>query len=204
MTEHILSIFPRGLFGRNRSPVTAQVVERVVPMEVSSEEESGRKRTRDGDSPSDVCEINGNTTPHLISRRASDIAVPSFHGEEYDARPMKRFRGLTWISRSPLKVDVESPKDKPEKKLFLTDMSDDTIAHCLSFLNSTQDRHAIQCTSKQFRQFSNASAMMAEIRVGGDPSTGLNGILQEEDTPGIAVKKLIPFVVAGNLEAMYM
>lgn len=46
--------------------------------------------------------------------------------------------------------------------------------------------------------------MLIGIEVGGDRSTGLNGILQEDDTPETAVDKLDPYLQAGNLEAMYM
>lgn len=203
--DQILSIFPRGLFGHNRPPVVAKVEESApMPMEVNLEEESSRKRIRDCETPSEVCEISGNKTPRLISRRGSYGAVPSFLEEDDDVRPVKRFRGLNGILPTPSKVDVERPEAKPEKKLSLTSMPDDVIVHCLSFLNSAEERRNIQCTSKQFREFSNSNAMRIGIRVGGDPATGLHGILQEDDTPDTAAHKLSPFAVAGNLEAIYM
>jgi hypothetical protein len=203
MMDQILSIFPRGLFGNSR-PVVVKVDERAVPMEVSLDEESRRKRTRDCETPIEVCEISSNKTPRLISRRDLDIAVPSFLEEDDDVRPVKRFRGLNGILLTPPKVDVERPEVAPEKKLSLTSMPEDVIAHCLSFLNSAEDRRNLQCTSKQFREISNSNAMRIGIRVGGDPVTGLHGILLEDDTPDTAVHKLLPFAVAGNLEALYM
>lgn len=204
MMDQILSIFPRGLFGNNRPPAVVKVDERAMPMEVSVAEEISRKRTRDCESPSEVCDISGSKTPRLISRRGSDVAVPSFLEEDDDVRPVKRFRGLDGILLSSPQVDVEKFEVKTEKKLSLTSMPEDVIAHCLSFLNSAVNRRNIQCTSKQFRDLSNSNAMRIGIQVGGNPSTGLHGILQEDDTPDTAADKLLPFAVAGNLEAIYM
>jgi hypothetical protein len=96
-------------------------------------------------------------------------------------------------------VEIDSAKAQ-----LTTILPEDVLAHCLSFLNSTEDRFALQCTSRQFRRISNSDEMMIGIQVGGDCSTGLHGIIQDNDTPDTAADKLMPFAMAGNLEAVYM
>jgi hypothetical protein len=90
----------------------------------------------------------------------------------------------------------------PQSPLSL--LPEDVLAHCLSFLGGVQDRHALQCTNKQFRRISNTDEMLLGIQVGGDKQTGLHGIISEKDTPVTASAALEPFASAGNLEAIYM
>jgi hypothetical protein len=110
------------------------------------------------------------------------------------------------------KSAAAAAKDKEEDRLRakilletpLDLLPDDVTTHALSFLNDASNRYAIQCTSKQFYQFSSTPTMMNQIAVGGDPVTGLNGIILETDTAETATQRLTPFAAAGNLEAIYM
>ena len=169
-----------GLFGGQKE-ATVSAMTPVV-------EEAGRKRPREDSA----------RTPLLISR-GSD--VPSFREEDDIARPVKRFRSTDGI---PLTTLVDSAEKTETKTSSFADLPEDVLAHCLSFLNSTGDRAALQRTSKQFRRISNSDEMMIGIQVGGDCSTGLHGIIQDDDTPDTAADKLMPFALAGNLEAIYM
>ena len=81
---------------------------------------------------------------------------------------------------------------------------EEVVGHVLSFLGSTEDRFALQCTSVQFRRISNTDQMLANVKLGGEIETGKNGIVQEEDTPETAAVALTPFARAGNVEAIYM
>ena len=193
MMDSILSILPMGLFGHNH------------PMEVAQQpggsaaavavEETGRKRPRE-------CERQNTKrvqTPTLISRRVSD--VPSFR-EEDDLRPIKRFRGPSGLPLVPPVVKVE--KKEPAKESPLSKLPEDVLTHCLSFVNSTSDRFSLQTTCKQFQRISGSDEMMIGVQVGGDCNTGLNGIIQDDDTPDSAAEKLMPFAMSGNLEAVYM
>ena len=92
---------------------------------------------------------------------------------------------------------------KPQSGL-LGGLPEDVLSHCLSFLNTTEDRFSLQTTCKQFRKLSNSDKMLVNIKMGGDQDTGKNGIIREDDTPESAAVALAPFSQAGNLEAIYM
>jgi hypothetical protein len=160
-------------------------------------EEKGRKRQRECDRQNSS---GGSRTPPLICRRVSD--VPSFQ-EEDDPRPIKRFCGPAGVPLVPQVVEIQKEVEVPLSSP-LSVLPEDVLAHCLSFLNSTQDRFALQCTSKQFRNISNTDKSLLGVQVGGDCTTGLNGIILDDDTPETAAAKLMPFASAGNLEAVYM
>lgn len=202
MMDSILSILPMGLFGHNPPVEVAQGGGNAVPMTIEVEEDKGRKRARDCDREDGS---GGSTTPSLLSassRRGSE--VPSFR-EEDDVRPVKRFCGPNGVALAPPVADVEKAKESDvDAASPLSSLPEDAVAHCLSFLNSTKDRFALQCTSKQFRRISDSDEMLLGIQIGGDKNTGLNGIIQETDTPDTAAEKLMPFAMAGNLEAVYM
>jgi hypothetical protein len=197
MMDSFFSILPMGLFGHKKPNEVAQPGGSVATPVVVVEEQ-GRKRPRECDR--DNTKTAGSITPTLISRRGSE--VPSFR-EEDDVRPIKRFRGTAGIPLTPPVVEVEV-KDTASTKSPLAGLPEDVLAHCLSFLNSTEDRSALQRTSRQFRRISNSDEMMIGVQIGGDCTTGLNGMIQEDDTPDTAADKLMPFAMSGNLEAVYM
>jgi hypothetical protein len=199
MMDSFFSILPMGLFGHKKPNDVSQPGGSVAsPVVVVEELEQGRKRPRECDRITD--KPVGSSTPTLLSRRGSE--VPSFR-EEDDVRPVKRFRGPAGIPLTPPVVEVEV-KDTASTKSPLSGLPEDVLAHCLSFLNSTEDRSALQCTSRQFRRISNSDEMLIGVQVGGDCKTGLHGMIQEEDTPDTAADKLMPFAMSGNLEAVYM
>lgn len=146
------------------------------------------------------------STPSLIStgkRHADEIS------EDEDfllLRPVKIFRGTT--QKICLSISTTLPVSYPEAKKVVSSplelLPEDVVAHALSFLGTVEDRFSLQCTSKQFQRISNTPSMMIGLEVGGDRSTGLNGIVLEADTPESASEKLTPYAVAGNLEALYM
>jgi len=136
-------------------------------------------------------------TPALIAStgKRQNRQEETSDDEEEVVRPVKIFRGEHKnIHRRPVKKKASPLEALPE----------DLVANCLSFLGGAEDRFALQCTSKQFRRISDTDAMMIGVSVGGDPVTGENGLLQEDDTPITAAEKLTPYCMAGNLEALYM
>ena len=163
-------------------------------------EEGGRKRLRE----EDACCGLGTRTPSLVCmRRRLQVGVDEHqHEHEADDRPIKRFKGecvVVAVSASKQK----GSEAKPQSGLLGT-LPEDVVSHCLSFLNTVEDRFSLQTTCKQFRRISNSDKMLVNIQVGGDRETGKNGIIQEEDTPETAAVVLAPFSRAGNLEAIYM
>ena len=138
------------------------------------------------------------STPALIAstgKRQKRFEDTSDDDEEDLVRPLKIFRGEH--------TNVHFRKVK-EQASPLETLPEDLVANCLSFLGGVEDRFALQCTSKLFWRISSTDAMMIGVSVGGDPVTGENGLLQEEETPVTAAEKLTPYCVAGNLEAIYM
>lgn len=129
-------------------------------------------------------------------------------GPEMPSRATKRFRGETSIIPAPLPdllVDAASTKKEGQTKSdFLSIIPEDVVSHCLSFLGSVEDRFSLQVTCKTFRRISNTDPMLVNVRVGGDPENGKNGIIQDDDTPAKAATALTPYARAGNLEAIYM
>jgi len=135
-------------------------------------------------------------------------------------RPRKRFRGQSkiddFVSSTPLLSACRntitrstSPAHKQESKKkqssdLIKKIPGDVVAHCLSFLGSTGDRHALQNTCKLFRDISNSDSMLSNVDVFGDRETGKGGIIQEHDTPATSATALAPFARAGNLQALYM
>jgi hypothetical protein len=208
VSTNLLTMWPQGLFGMNAS-VAEQQGTGWMQSAAQLEDGGGRKRARDDGSSSDgahcnACCAGGSRTPTLVcSRRRHEVGVND-HQIDHDTedRPIKRFRGERVI------VAVSAPKAKktetqPQSGLVGT-LPEDVVSHCLSFLNSVEDRFALQTTCKQFRRISNSDKMLMNIQVGGDRETGKHGIIQEEDTPESAAVALAPFSQAGNLEAIYM
>jgi len=126
----------------------------------------------------------GSETPKLIDPRLSDSA------------PLKKLRS---------EYGVPIPMPPPfEQSRFLRIVPDDVVGYCLSFLESTKDRHALQCTCRQFRRLSNCNEILVSIELGGDSETGLGGLFSDGDTIDSAVRKVSIFARAGNVEALYM
>jgi hypothetical protein len=191
MMDSLLSILPKGLFGRNLAlPMVPDDSSFASSLMIIDENERKRPRDRDASDYGD-----GSRTPTLISTpRSAD-------SDDDEVRPIKRFRGERRVV--PI-APAAQKKDPPTPKSPLSTLPEDVVAHCLSFLGSVEDRFALQTTSKQFHRISSSDNMMANIQVGGDRETGLHGIIQEVDTPDTSSEKLDPFARAGNLEAMYM
>lgn len=141
--------------------------------------ESGTKRQRILDPP----------TPIPLNRCGTDVAA--LEEEDYE-RPSKRRRSAS--PSPPMLAD----ENRPLKRL-----PEDVLGHCLEFLDPTKDRFAIQLTSRQFKRLSDADEMMLRVQVGGN-TVGLHGIINEDDSPDTAAKRLLPFAMAGNSEALYM
>ena len=158
------------------------------------------KRLREAsDDESSTSSGSSIATPKLVYKR---VETGNDHQVEHEDRPIKRFRG----ERVVVAVSAPKPK-KAEPKLqsgLLGALPEDVLSHCLSFLNTAEDRFSLQTTCKQFRKVSNSDKMLVNIKVGGDQDTGKNGIIQEEDSPESAAVALAPFSQAGNLEAIYM
>lgn len=99
-------------------------------------------------------------------------------------------------------IEKEAKEQKQVAPLDL--LPDDIVAHALSFLGDVSNRFALQATCQQFHRLSSTPSMMKHIAVGGDPETGMHGIILETDTAASATDKLTPFCAAGNVEAIYM
>jgi F-box domain len=166
----------------------------------------GKKRLREEEDRFQRDMAGGSRTPTLVSSRKRILQVSvNEHDDEPELdqgdRPIKRFRGEHVI------VAVSAPKAKlaaAKPQASLKALPEDVLSHCLSFLNTVEDRFALQTTCKQFCRISNTDKMLVNIQVGGDRDTGKNGIIQEHDTPETAAVVLTPFSRAGNLEAVYM
>jgi hypothetical protein len=195
------------------------VVEMDVSMDTSSvdsPEMSYRKRSRRLSTPTLVCSHRA-----ASSREAIAVVSPCHSDTDDDLsslrRPLKMFRGTKHYKLHcipPPLEEEEQPivKDEREetkrtqilKETPLDLLPEDIVSHALSFLSDVSDRFSLQCTSKQFRRLSSTPTMMKDIAVGGDPETGIHGIILETDTAATATDKLKPFAGAGNLEAIYM
>lgn len=213
MMDSFFSILPKGFFGINNT-TDGMVVERNdAEYSLSAlgalADEKRRKRLRGLDSlvPILYNVIRTPTIPYTTSRQRAGTVDAD---EEEESRPAKRLRCQSSCDASGSKhVPILSyvPKIEPkirDTKCYFELLPDDLAAHCLSFLGSTCDRFALQCTSKKFNRLSNTDEMLIGIEVGGDGNTGKNGIISDCDSPDSASDKLTPFAVAGNLEAMYM
>mmetsp|Transcript_4145 Transcript_4145/g.10250 ORF Transcript_4145/g.10250 Transcript_4145/m.10250 type:complete len:515 (+) Transcript_4145:268-1812(+) len=114
-------------------------------------------------------------------------------------------------SFSPVATSFKSTTTEPDLKkchddepASINSLPVDAVSNILSFLGTTEDRSALQNTSKLFRNVSNEDAMLKNIDVGGDMETGKGGIIQEHDTPATACTTLTKFANAGNLQAQYL
>jgi len=206
MRSSLLSFFPKGFFGRPLpSEDQPESLSPITP--VMETTEMGRKRAREEEEEEVSCCVDGSRTPTLIPPRRLRMDVFTT-GPEMPPRATKRFRGEHGGVPAPL-PDLLTSATKTEaqgsgKSDFLSIIPEDVVSHCLSFLGSVEDRFSLQTTSKVFRRISNTDPMLVNIRVGGDPKNGKNGIIQDDDTPAKAASALTPFARAGNLEAIYM
>jgi len=194
-----LSLLPKGLFN-------FAVEGGVCGKMITPSDDKVRKRRRD-----DV------RTPRLV---ISPFSCGSVQNSDEGDRPRKRLRGknvddVVPSSPTPCTGTVSitsrstpSEKEEEEKKNQTSDLikrlPGDVVSACLSFLGSTEDRHALQNTCKLFRDISNTESMLLNIEIAGDLETGERGIIQENDTPATASAALTPFARAGNLQALYM
>ena len=197
-----LSLLPKGLF---KFAVEGGVCGKMS----KSPDNKVRKRDRD-----DI------RTPRLV---VSPFSCGCVHDGVCNNRPRKRLRGdrkiddLLQSSPSspssctgsiPVARSKSSAQQEHKKKKQTSDLikklPSDVVAACLSFLGTTEDRHALQNTCKSFREISNSDVMLEKVNIVGDLDSGKGGILQENDTPASASAALAPFARAGNLQALYM
>jgi hypothetical protein len=164
-------------------------------------EEGGRKRRRRGSGSS--TSVGGSRTPTLVTSTRR-FSVTSVSSEDSDDRPLKRFRGHSKIVSVPRTVSGSKKQTQQKDSPFLSNIPEDVVAHCLSFLSSAEDRRPLQMTCKLFRDISNSDPMLAQVSVAGNLESGKRGIIQDHDTPATAAVALAPFARAGNLEALYM
>ena len=197
--DAFFSSLAMGLFGQTTENEQGENGSLASGEAQAMEEESLRKRARRGSA-----ESNEGGTPTLVSVGVEDEVST-------DSQPVKRRRGIDGKVHQIVvenERDTESEGDRTKTRtgdgVKLTDLPEDLISNCLSFLGGVEDRFALQCTSKQFQRISNSDEMLIGIQVGGDKVTGLHGIVSEKDTPITASDNLAPFALAGNLEAIYM
>jgi hypothetical protein len=177
-----------GLFGGGFGMHAAKE-SKVEEMEI---ERKGTKRIRD----------QVDFTGPISSSVATPVSVtPTLILDGERSRASKRLR-VTIPSSLATPFRAREPQENCE---LLMRIPEDVVAsNILSFLNTTEDRFALQCTCKEFRRISNRDKMMADIKLEGDSVTGDKGILNDKDTPATAMAKLRPFARAKNLEATYM
>jgi hypothetical protein len=166
-------------------------------------DDGGRKRRRRGSGSS--TSVGGSRTPTLVTpTRRFSVSDQSVSSEDSNDRPLKRFRGHSKIVTVPRTVSGSKNKTQQKGSPFLSNIPEDVVAHCLSFLSSAEDRRPLQMTCKLFRDVSNSDPMLAQVSVAGNLETGKTGIIQDHDTPATAAAALAPFARAGNVEALYM
>ena len=202
----LFSVLPKGFFNwptANLQPgaVNVDVAPMIDPMIEKDEGERKRRRDRKASGRS--------TTPTLISPVCIGSMVDGSEETETDndnCRPRKRPRRRCVLSSVLTFIGVSSAEEEKKKPTsdLLRIVPEDVIAHCLSFLGTTEDRFALQTTCKSFRNISNSDSMLEKLNICGNKETGKNGIIQETDTPATASATLEPFARAGNLEALYM
>lgn len=190
-----------GFLSNEKAPPSSESRNGPTPI-VIDEEERVRKRSRDvKESPS----MAGSRTPTLLTapRHSSLGSDDTLSLTDEEERAPKRLRG----ERMAVPVPTHKIAGKSNPQLgsdLLRMVPEEVVGHVLSFLGSTQDRFALQCTCRQFRRISNTDDMLVKVKLGGDLETGKRGIIQEEDTATTAAEALTPFARAGNVEAIYM
>jgi len=202
-----LSLLPKGLFNFAVDGGVCGQISMVLT------DDKVRKRRRD---------VSGSRTPRLVvspSNAGFSCGSVRDNNDDHDVesdRPRKRFRGrqskiVDFVSSSPCatvsgNTCCNSPAQHKKKQTsdLIKKLPGDVVAHCLSFLGSTEDRHSLQSTCKLFREISSSDSMLHDADVFGDLETGKGGIIQENDTPATAAASLAPFARAGNLQALYL
>jgi len=184
-----------------------------------SADDKVRKRRRD-----DIG-VSSRTPRLVVSPGGISCGCVRENGNDDGDRPRKRSRGERKIDdlvpsslsspSSPCTGTIgnafprtPTQKQHEHKKKQTSDLIKklpcDVVAACLSFLGSTEDRHALQNSCKLFRDISNSEFMLSNVNIVGDLETGKGGIIQEDNTPATASAALAPFARAGNLQALYM
>jgi len=197
----LLAVLPKGFFSWPLATEKAGLTgENEAPTAINDDGERKRRRQEDSTASS--------IAPALISsvRDVSSTGQVVSSDEESSSRPKKRRRERSILSSVPDLVDVSSVEKKEQKETsdLLRMVPVDVIAHCLSFLGTSDDRFALQTTCKTFRDITNSDAMLEKLDICGNIETGNKGIIRDIDTPSVAAATLAPFARAGNLEALYM
>jgi len=106
--------------------------------------------------------------------------------------------------RSVYRMRILGAESKQDQSEIMAMLPDDVVGHIMVFCKSVKDRFMTQTICKSLRRIcNNSDEILSCIKLGGN-ITGNAGIIQEDDTPSTASKKLTPFAKAGNLEAIYM
>lgn len=87
---------------------------------------------------------------------------------------------------------------------LLSMLPSEVVALALSFINTSEDRWALQNTCAQFRNLTNSPEILRDLQLGGHRITGKMGIIKATDDTESALLALTPYAKSGNLEAMYM
>jgi len=99
--------------------------------------------------------------------------------------------------------DVQLHNTQSQSSLLLQMIPNEVIEYCISFLSSSSDRNALQCTCHKFRDYSNHPSILCKMDLAGD-RFGRKGVIMEIDSPEDAQNRLIRFAVARNLDAINM
>jgi hypothetical protein len=142
------------------------------------------------------------TTHHKLRVISSDETIAKVGVHEKQVQEELSKTKPSTVSLNDSEEDAKRAKTLSETPLDL--LPEDILALTLSFVSDTSNRFALQCTSKQFHGITSTPAMMNKVNVGGDPETGVHGIILETDTKDTAIERLSPFAASGNVEALYM
>lgn len=76
--------------------------------------------------------------------------------------------------------------------------------HVLSYLTSGTDYHSLQLTCKVIRVMSNKDAFLKHVDLSGELESGKGSILNDVESPVVAVERVYKFANAENHQALYM
>lgn len=140
-----------------------------------------------------ACDVNMATTMNDCGESTSSSSTSSMEEQEQEELLAwsEQERPIKWLRASETRAVPIAPPPPLQK------LPDDLLLRCLLYVSSNEDRYALQCTSRTFRRLSNAPVMLRSVDV-------TEHLVNDNDTPESAVKKLEPYAAAWNLPALYM
>jgi len=144
-----------------------------------------------------VYSVSGSETKRRKLNEGEDDSIPRLlDHSEYSVSPDSHCPTIE-ISNNELfeGVALETINYQAESKIFQV-LPTEVLRYCISFLGSTSDRFALQCTCRQFRKWSDSEHMLRSL--------SLEGFIAESDSPDKAQVRLHPFALARNIDALYM